>query len=234
MWKRLNALYSLRVVNVNVNIVAAGILALIPTLVAVHFVELWLARPTKLGMRLGAHHKVTISAVTFGVDVLSDVCFYYALHFVANHWPSRLKYRPQDAEHTQVPFFKDATIVQFQRMVLSPLLYTIWLGTQQVLMQAFDVSSVNATAIGCVTAILTIRTIHTFWMIKAEAKRRLRRGAELLHLAPRTTAAANVQELKRVRTPGGDGPPGAPPASGKGPQPSPDGTHAGRTGPVNP
>jgi hypothetical protein len=186
MWKVLGGWYSRRVVNVNVNIVAAGFFALVPTLIAVHLAELWLAHPTKIGMRLAAHHKLVISAVTLGVDVVSDVCFYYGLHFLANHWPKAMQFKlAHDREHTHVPFFKDATLVQFQRMILSPLLYTIWLGTQQFLMQAFDISSVWATGIGCVIAVGTIRCIHTWWMIKAEAKKRLAQGAKFLQdLAP--------------------------------------------------
>lgn len=180
MLKTMGGWYCRRVVNVNVNIVTAGILALVPTLIAVHLVELWLARETPLGLRLYAHHKVLISGVTFVTDVVSDVCFYYGLHFLANHWPRALKYKPHDPLHTQMPFFRDATIVQFQRMILSPLLYTIWLGSQQVLMQVFDVSSVWATAIGCIVAVAAIRLIHTAWMLKA-AKKKLVQGAQLLH-----------------------------------------------------
>lgn len=241
MWKRLNGWYSLRVVNVNVNIVAAGVLALLPTLVAVHYVEAWLAKETPLGLRLEAYHKVVISAVTFGVDVISDVVFYYCLHFLANHWPKGLKYRSHDPGQTQVPFFRDATIVQFQRMVLSPLLYAIWLSTQQVLMQAFDVSSVWATAIGCITAIATIRTIHTFWMIKAEARKRLAQGARILHdLTPRGRAETQARETAAATAPPkaeSGASPGAAPAStaqnGAAPAsppaaPVPPGRHAGR------
>lgn len=183
MWKVLGGWYSNRVVNVNVNIVAAAVLALLPTLIAVHATELWLADPTpdELTRRLATRHKLVISAVTFVVDVVSDFFIYYALHFMANHLPQRLKYRPQDAQHTHVPFLKDATLVQFQRMVLSPFLYLIWLGTQQALMHTFDASSVWATGIGCVVAVLTIRCLHTWWMIKAEAKKRLKQGAKFLH-----------------------------------------------------
>jgi hypothetical protein len=189
MWIRLRGLYSKRIVNVNVNIVAAGILALLPTLIAVHLAEHWLSHETRVGhelkLRLATHYKFVISAVTFVVDVCSDVCFYYALHFLANHWPKALKYKPQDDQHTKVPFFKDATLVQFQRMILSPLLYTLWLGTQQILMQVFDAKSVWATAIGCMFAIAVVRAIHTVWMVKA-AKKALATGNKLLHdLAPK-------------------------------------------------
>ena len=87
--------------------------------------------------------------------------------------------------HLQGPRRPVHHLVQFQRMVLSPLLYGIWLGTQQLLMHFFDVKSVWATGIGCVVAVVTVRVIHTWWMITAEAKRRIKQGAKFLHdLAP--------------------------------------------------
>lgn len=196
MWKALGGWYSHRVVNVNVNIVAAAVLALLPTLIAVHATELWLANPhpDEFSRRLASRDKLVISAVTFVVDVVSDFFIYYALHFVANHLPKRLKYHPHDPQHTHVPFLKDATLVQFQRMVLSPLLYLIWLGSQQVLMHVFDLTSVWATGIGCVIAVLTIRCIHTWWMIKAEAKKRIKQGAKFLHdLTPHGRSHPNLQ-----------------------------------------
>ena len=44
-------------------------------------------------------------------------------------------------------YFKDATLVQMERMVLSPLLYTIWSVTQIVLMR-YHVAPVWATVEG--------------------------------------------------------------------------------------
>lgn len=207
MWKALGGWYSHRVVNVNVNIVAAAVLALLPTLLAVHATELWLANPhpDEFSRRLAARDKLVISVVTFVVDVVSDFFIYYALHFVANHLPNRLKYHSHDPQHTHVPFLKDATLVQFQRMVLSPLLYLIWLGSQQVLMHVFDLTSVWATGVGCVIAVGTIRCIHTWWMIKAEAKKRIKQGAKFLHdLTPHGRSHPHLQAEPAGKTgPGG-------------------------------
>jgi hypothetical protein len=189
----------------------------------------------ELKLRLAPYHKVVISVVTFCVDVCSDVCFYYALHFMANHWPKALKYKPQDDERTKVPFFKDATLVQFQRMILSPLLYTLWIGTQQVLMQGFDVPSVWATAIGCFFAVAVVRTVHTVWMVKA-AKKALAHGGKLLHgLAPKVWSDSQPT--------GGDAPPQQRPTSpaadhahdaGNGKTKSPESATASRRGHVSP
>lgn len=177
MFTQLVTYYARRVVNVNVNIVLAGLLALGPTLLVVRLVEHLLATGMVSAERLHLGAKAIISGVTFFADLFFDLSIYYALHWLANH--SGKQKRQQRLENLaeaaveSVPFFKDATKVQLQRLVLSPLLYLLWLGLQFTLMSVFHVRPVLATVIGFVVGITTTRAIHTFWMLKEERAERL-------------------------------------------------------------
>lgn len=187
MPSRLGQLYARRVVNVNVNIVAAGLLALLLTVGVVKVAETigftaWLAR------KVGVQHEFAVNAVTFVSDLSCDVVIYYGLHWVANHWPRRAAQKlhlPQP--HPVHPtFFKDATLVQFERMVLSPLLYALWLGTQHLLMVR-GVPTWEATVAGGILGISVTRCLHTLWMVRQQ-----RRWEEKARLA----AAAMVRCAK--------------------------------------
>jgi len=165
MVRRIGHYYSRRIVNVNVNIVLAGLLALIPTVGVVHltrymgFAE---GEPELLTHRA----KISIAAITFAADVVFDVSIYYALHWLANHRPRR--WRKEGAEASPArPFLRDATTVQVQRMVISPLLYTLWLGGQYSLMK-LGIGRELATVIGFVVGMTVARTVHTLWMLRSE------------------------------------------------------------------
>lgn len=170
-------LYKRRIVNVNVNVVLAGILALVPVAVVVEIVHRYF-----LGNREVLTHseKFIISAVTIVTDIVSDVTFFYVLHWMANHWPKKIpgeKLAEVVGEGAAPGYFKDATLVQVERMVLSPLLYTIWTVTQ-IAMMKMGVAPVWATVMGFCTATACIRTIHTMWMVRTARKLRkhARRG----------------------------------------------------------
>lgn len=164
MLRWLGKLYARRIVNVNVNIVLAGVLALPPTLLAV-----WVAH------RLGVPQGWRISLITFITDITADVAVYFVLHWLANHWPALHVLRGDDELREPKPhlsFFKDATLVQVERAALSPLLYFLLLGTQYVLTHR-GMHPVPATAIAFAIGIGTTRAIHTVWMYKQERKARL-------------------------------------------------------------
>jgi hypothetical protein len=169
MVRRLGKLYRRRIINVNVNIVLAGVLALIPTVGIVH-----LTRYMGIGEEgegpLTSGDKLIISGVTLISDVIFDVAIYYLLHWLANHWPNRWRKAGEDPDTPHLPFFKDATLVQFQRMMLSPVLYTIWLGTQFTLIK-WGVHREWATVWGFVLGVGTARTLHTMWMLRSERAR---------------------------------------------------------------
>jgi hypothetical protein len=180
MFANVVAWYAKRIVNVNINIILAGVLALAPVLGVVKLAEHLLASPKfqngVLRDKLEAHHQLIISAITFLADIIFDVAIYFVLHWLANHTPRKAMNpkveermeRVADAAAENVPFFKDAAKVQFQRMVMSPLLYFLWLGSQFAFMNAFDWTAVRATVVGFCIAIGTVRTIHTFWMLREE------------------------------------------------------------------
>lgn len=178
MLSRLAAWYSRRIVNVNVNVLVAGLLALIPVLLAVHLTEWALAKGIVDGDRLHVSDKVIIGVVTFVADIVFDVLIYYALHWLANHAPwlksARLAQLEAvaDAAIESSPFFKDATKVQVQRAMLSPLLYILWIGTQQTLMHGFHISTTGATIIGFLVGVGVARALHTYWMVQEERSRR--------------------------------------------------------------
>lgn len=164
MLRWLGQCYARRIVNVNVNIVLAGVLALPPTLLAV-----WVAH------RLGVPQGWRISLITFVTDITADVAVYFVLHWLANHWPALHVLRreePDEAPKQRLSFFKDATLVQVERAALSPLLYLLLLGTQYVLTHR-GMHPVPATVLAFAVGIGTTRVIHTVWMYKQERKARL-------------------------------------------------------------
>lgn len=170
----LSRLYARRIVNINVNIVLAGLLALIPVAVVVELVHTYGfgGRPSQT---FTFWEKKLIAAVTLVTDMVADVLFFYVLHWLANHWPKRLPGRElaQTAgDHSAPGYFKDATLVQIERMVLSPLLYGIWLGSQFLLIRE-GIDPVWATVIGFCIATTCIRTLHTLWMLRNARRIRL-------------------------------------------------------------
>ena len=183
MFANVVAWYAKRIVNVNINIILAGVLALAPVLGVVKLAEHLLASPKLqngvLADKLEAHHQLIISGVTFVADIIFDVAIYFVLHWLANHTPRKamnpmVEERMElvaDAAADHVPFFKDAAKVQLQRMVMSPLLYFLWLGSQFAFMNAFGWTAVQATVVGFCIALGVVRTLHTFWMLKEERSR---------------------------------------------------------------
>lgn len=156
--------YARRIVNVNVNIVLAGLLALPPTALIVHWSRHW---------GVDDDNRVLILAITWFADIIFDVTIYFGLHWLANHGSWRNKFLDA-ADHLIVEpaykgasFIHDAGIVQFQRLVISPVLYVLWLGIQWVLMWV-GMDRVPAMLLGWVVGISVARTIHTFWMLRQE------------------------------------------------------------------
>lgn len=198
MVRRLGKLYARRIVNVNVNVVAAGLLALAPTVGLVHLADIAGFTPWAAA-RLGVQPEFIVNAITFFGDVFCDVGIYFFLHWVANHWPRRAAQKlhlPQP--HPIHPtFFKDATMVQVERMTLSPLLYAIWLGIQHFLL-VHGAHLTYATVVGGVIGIGTTRFLHTLWMIRQQrrwAKKAAIAAAEALGNCPK--CKYNLKGLKQ-------------------------------------
>lgn len=172
MFRRLGSIYARRVVNVNINILLAGLLALGPTLLVVRLVEHLLKNGIVSGAKFHLGDHAVISGATLIADLAFDVSIYYLLHWLANHShkPKRQERLETIAEAAveSVPFFRDATKVQFQRMVLSPLLYSLWIGTQLGLMHIGQFRPVPATVCGFIIAVGSTRTIHTLWLLREQ------------------------------------------------------------------
>ena len=160
--------YAKRIVNINVNIVVAGLLAIMLTAIPLH-----------LSRYVGVKDddKWTILIITFASDWVFDLLIAVGLHWLANHWPQRLKGKQliQRAEEAiestppPIPFIKDATIIQLQRACLSPLLYAIALGLQWLLIYE-GMGREVAALIGFTAGILVCRVIHTFWLIRIDRR----------------------------------------------------------------
>lgn len=186
--RRLAALYDYRIVNVNVNILAAGAAALGITVGVMHLLEItgtlealadWIGQPhfRLLGYEFHAE-KLLVSGLTFIVDLVADVAVYYALHWVANHMPRR-KARRKTHAYADLSFMRDATLVQFERALLSPILYIAALGLQSKLLHEGR-SIAFATAAGFAVGLVLSRTLHTLWMLRAERKAGTRSAADIV------------------------------------------------------
>jgi hypothetical protein len=180
------SLYDRRIVNVNVNIIVAGLLAM-----GITVLVMYLAEAVGLLASLKGHvpnftwgwrgrtyqidgDKLVISGMTLGVDSLADILVYFWLHWFANHMPRKRIPRIR-AEYQELTFMRDATLVQFERAVLSPLLYFVALGTQNTLLhQGWNIAS--ATAIGLGLGMAVSRMLHTLWMLRQERRRRSMAG----------------------------------------------------------
>jgi hypothetical protein len=162
--------YQRRIVNINVNIILAGALALGITALVMHL-AVHLGFENIIAQRVGVHRKLVIAVMTFVVDLIADVTVYYGLHWYANHVPATLggKGRLVTPEYAHLSFMQDATIVQVERMVLSPILYVIALGLQHVLLRhGIDVATATAIGFGCGLAVT--RLLHTLWMLHRDRR----------------------------------------------------------------
>ncbi len=159
--------YSRRVVNVNVNVIVAGALALGITVAIMHLLDRT-GLFTRIEGRFHLPAKVQIGVTTFVVDLVADVVVYYALHWLANHMP-RQTARIINPAYANLSFVKDATLVQMERAALSPLLYLIALGIQHWMLNR-HAGVGEATAIGFGVGIGTTRVLHTAWMLLQERR----------------------------------------------------------------
>ncbi len=174
-------LYAKRIVNVNVNIIVAGLLAMMLTLIPVHLSHNF------------THDHWAILGITFISDLFFDVLIYYALHWLANHTRWRHTFGLENPEVSRpAVFFRDATIIQAQRAVLSPILYSIFLGLQLYLLKQ-DVPREWAAVAGLSSGILCTRVIHTIWMVHSQrqlAKKATKESAQSEPAKPHGRAKA--------------------------------------------
>ncbi|MEN0019847.1 MAG: hypothetical protein AAF747_03075 [Planctomycetota bacterium] len=148
-----------RVINLNTNIVAAGLLS---TLLVMAIV--WLMK--RAGLILPTWGFTTTSIV---LDIVLDVAIFTGLHWVANHWrPLRGKHARERAELAAAPppFVQDTAQLQVERAVISPLYYLLAGGMTEIL-QRLSWSPVWAIALAYPAALLVTRVVHTTWGLRS-------------------------------------------------------------------
>ena len=145
-----------RIININANILAAGLLAVV---LAKYPVVL-------IGRLIGEEHLLLITLAAGGVDMVIDVCLYYAFHWVANHWTPPWKTLPAPGEIGPTrSFFREASLIQFERAILSPLYYSIAMGSMYAL-QHRGWSHGWAFFVAFASGLVVTRAVHTVWGIR--------------------------------------------------------------------
>lgn len=146
-----------RIININANVIAAGLLALVPTAAIV-----WTFKHLNPGEPAWVY--TGVSVIT---DILADVSIYFLLHWVANHWrpvAGGSERERQKLAAKPPPFWKDASLVQFERALLSPLYYIIAAGLMQYLQE--HVHAGWAVLIAFPAGLLVTRALHTVWGLR--------------------------------------------------------------------
>jgi len=142
-----------RVVNINLNILAAGLLSIAITKFPVMFISNW----------IGSEHKFWISVIAYVLDTTIDVILYYGLHWLANQWNPRGNLPKKSDRPKHRKFLQDATRIQAERMALVPIFMLVAMGGMWALQHYMHVSASWAFVYAFVAAMLCTRVIHTFW-----------------------------------------------------------------------
>lgn len=142
-----------RIVNINLNILTAGLLAVLMAKFPVVYIGEWIGRERKLAITLAAG----------GIDMVIDVALYYALHWFANHWNPPWKRSRRSTPRRS--FFRDASLVQFERAILAPIYYLIAMGLMYWL-QKRGLAPGWAFLTGFATGLVVTRVLHTFWGLR--------------------------------------------------------------------
>lgn len=161
----------------NVNIVLAGTFAIVLTTGVLRLLNSW--------HLLEGMNKGFIVGLTFVLDMVFDIFLVFGLHWLAAHWPAKWKAnkglvnaagkvvnaadRVMDAAPPPISFARDATIIQFQRLCLSPILYFIAWGLQWWMLHE-GVRAEWTALPAYVTAIIVTRCIHTPWLLYSDRK----------------------------------------------------------------
>lgn len=175
-----------RIVNINANIIAAGLLALIPTTGIVWLAKLWIPETGSVGP---LPHSAIFTAISLASDIIFDVVIYYLLHWVANHWrplTGRTEVETHELSAKPPPFMRDASLIQFERALLSPVYYLIAVGLMQYLQDGQGMRAGFAVLIAYPAGLVVTRVLHTIWGLRSgtflsnaerEAKRRAKAAA---------------------------------------------------------
>lgn len=144
-----------RIVNVNLNIIGSGLLAVAIAKWPVHH----------LSEFIGLEHKLINSVVAALIDGAADIAIYFALHWFANHWRPGSSQREEDKPEDHSKFWRNATLVQFERMALTPAFYVVAIGGMWAL-QHTGMHAGWAFVFAFSSAIVVTRVAHTVWGLR--------------------------------------------------------------------
>lgn len=152
-----------KLVNINVNIITAGLMAIL----VAKWPVMWVS--AEITERLGEAHPVLVDVLKVVaaavLDGIADVLIYYMLHWIANHWRPMKPRHEDDLADDHRKFFKNATLVQFERMALTPVYYGVAGGLMYFLMSEHDLKEHWAFVWGFMTGILVTRIVHTLYLV---------------------------------------------------------------------
>lgn len=152
-----------RIINVNLNIIGAGLLAV----AIAKFPVLWLSQ------LIGEQHKLINSFVAAIVDGIVDIGLYFLLHWIANHWGPAKHDRAARAKRDEngniieksASFWREASLVQFERLTLTPIFYICAIGGMWWLQhEGMNASWAFVTAFS--VGLVVTRIIHTWWSLR--------------------------------------------------------------------
>ena len=148
-----------KIINVNVNIIAAGLLAIIIAAYPVHVAAVLINRHLEVAVQWA----VLLAAAL--IDGLIDVTIYFSLHWLANHWRPLEPVSQADRRHHEKKerFWRTATFIQVERYLLSPIFYFIDMGGMWPLHEKGGMGDAAAFVTSFSTAIIVTRIIHTVW-----------------------------------------------------------------------
>ena len=152
-----------RIVNVNLNIIGAGLLAVAIAKYPVHL----------LSLTIGEQHKFINSVVAAVVDGIVDIGLYFVLHWIANHWGPIKHERKTKAKLNEngefieksVSFWRDASLVQFERLTLTPVFYLFAIGGMWGL-QHYGLRASWAFVLSFSVGLIVTRIMHTWWSLR--------------------------------------------------------------------
>ncbi len=145
-----------RIVNVNLNIVGAGLLAVIIAKWPVHVVTGW----------VGDEYKFINSVIAAVIDGVVDIGLYFVLHWIANHWRASRPEHDIDEPDKPASFWREASLVQFERLTLTPAFYVIAIGGMWGLQHA-GMRASWAFVLSFSAGLVVTRIAHTWWGLRS-------------------------------------------------------------------
>lgn len=149
-----------KLININVNIAAAGFLAILVAKYPVHLADGFIEG------HLGIGHPLVKAVAAAIIDGVADVCIYYVLHWLANHWRPFGRGHGSDAPDNDRHFLRNATLVQFERLALSPVFYGVSIGLMWGVQHFTDIRTSWAFVFAFATGIVVTRILHSIYMVR--------------------------------------------------------------------